>query len=288
MTLLTLWETLKTFWTSTVNTVLSFWVDWMAPALEFLLILLIVYRLLYFFRRTRAISVLWGLIVILLGLEAFSSILNFKVFNWILLNLWQTLALALIVIFQPELRRAIAQLGSYFSLFSHAHQQAQKEAIEEIVSAMIQMSIRRCGALIVIERRIGLAAIINNAVQLDAKINSLLLQSLFYPDSPLHDGAVIIQDGKIVAAHAILPLTQEEFYLPHGTRHRAALGISEETDAIALVVSEETGTISYACKGKLSHDVSEAELTEFLKREILEQKPAPQQEKEDDKAHGRI
>ena len=283
MTLTTLWDTLDTFWTTSV---IPFWVTWIAPPLEFLLILLIVYRLLYFFRRTRAISVLWGFIVILLGLGAVSNFLKLEVFRWILQSLWQLLALAMIVIFQPELRRAFAQLGSYFSLFSHAQQQAQKEAIEEIVSAMTQMSIRRCGALIVIERRIGLAAIINNAVQLDAKINSLLLQSLFYPESPLHDGAVIIQDGKIVAAHAILPLTQEEFYLAHGTRHRAALGISEETDAIALVVSEETGAVSYAYKGKMSHDVSEAKLTEFLKRKLLEPKPALQQEKEEGHDHG--
>ena len=179
MTLTTIWEPLKTFW---MNSVTPFWVTWIAPPLDFLLILLIVYRLLYFFRRTRAISVLWGFIVLLLGLGAVSNFLKLEVFQWILQSLWQLLALAMIVIFQPELRRAFAQLGSFFSVFSHAHQQAQKEAIEEIVSAMTQMSIARCGALIVIERRIGLAAIINNAVQLDAKINSLLLQSIFYPD----------------------------------------------------------------------------------------------------------
>ena len=122
------------------------------------------------------------------------------------------------------------------------------------------------------ERRIGLAAIVGNAVHLEAKISSLLLQSIFYPNSPLHDGAVIIQDGKITAAHAILPLTQEPDYSHFGTRHRAALGITEETDAVALVVSEETGTISYAYRGKLSRDVSKSKLTEFLKRKLLEQK----------------
>ena len=282
MTLTTIWEPLKTFW---ANSVTPFWVTWIAPPLEFLLILLIVYRLLYFFRRTRAISVLWGFIVLLLGLGAVSNFLKLEVFQWILHSLWQLLALSMIVIFQPELRRAFAQLGSYFSLFSHAHQQAQREAIEEIGNAMTQMSIARCGALIVIERKIGLAAIINNAVQLDAKINSLLLRSIFFPDSPLHDCAVIIQDGKIVAAHAVLPLTQEEFYLAHGTRHRAALGITEETDAIALVVSEETGAISYAYKGKMCHNVSEAKLTEFLKRKLLEQKTLKKSDKEKEEVH---
>ena len=250
----------------------SVWLHYLGPTLEFLLIFLIVYTLLYSFRRTRAISVLWGVIVILLGLRILADILKMEAFSWILQNLWQFLAIALIVIFQPELRRAFAQLGSILSPYTHARQIEQKEAIEEIVSALNQMSVRRCGALIVFERRIGLAAIIGNAVHLEAKINSLLLQSLFYPNSPLHDGAVIIQDGKIAAAHAILPLTQEPDYSNLGTRHRAALGITEETDAVALIVSEETGSISYAYKGKLTLDVSQGKLTEFLKRKLLEQK----------------
>ena len=261
----------------------NLWTGYLSPAVEFCLILITVYALLYFFRRTRAISVLWGFIVILLGLGFLAEALQLEVFQWILRNLWQLLATALIVIFQPELRRAFAQLGSIFSLQSHASQQERKEAIEEIVNALVQMSFRRCGALIVLERKIGLAAISSNAVQLDAKVNSLLLQSLFYPNSPLHDGAVIIQEKKIVAAHAILPLTQENSYRHLGTRHRAALGITEETDAIALVVSEETGSISYASKGKLVREVTEAKLLDFLKRKLLEQKH-PIQEKEDKNA----
>jgi len=257
----------------------NLWVGYLGPTVEFCLILFIIYILLFFFRRTRAISVLWGFIVILLGLGFLAGALKLEIFQWILRNLWQLLATALIVIFQPELRRAFAQLGSIFSLHAHATQQEQKEAIEEIVSAMTQMSFRRCGALIVFERKIGLAAISSNAVQLDAKINSLLLQSLFYPNSPLHDGAVIIQEGKIVAAHAILPLTQEMNYRHIGTRHRAALGITEETDAVALVVSEETGAISYAYRGKLTQDVTETRLMDFLKRKLLEHKSPDQPEK---------
>ena len=155
--------------------------------------------------------------------------------------------------------------------------------IEEIAAAVVQMSFSRCGALIVFERRIGLAAITGNAVQLDAKVNSLLLQSLFYPNSPLHDGAVIIQNGRVVAAHAILPLTQENNYRSLGTRHRAALGITEETDAVVVVVSEETGRISYALKGKLTENVSEDKLVDFLRRKLLDQKepePPMKQEKQ--------
>ena len=264
------------------------WLHYLAPTLEFFLIVLMVYTLLYFFRRTRAISVLWGVIVILLGLRILAGILKMEAFSWILQNLWQFLAMVLIVIFQPELRRAFAQLGSIFSPYTHARQIEQNEAIEEIVSALIQMSFRRCGALIVFERRIGLAAIVANAVHLDAKISSLLLQSIFYPNSPLHDGAVIIQDGKITAAHAILPLTPESSYRGLGTRHRAALGITEETDAVALVVSEETGTISYVYRGKLKRDVSESKLTEFLKRKLLEQKNLMVPDKEEEAADDSI
>ena len=261
----------------------EFWIEYGSPAAELILIFLAVFGLLYFFRRTRAISVLWGVLVILLILSLLAKLFGLEVFQWLLTNLWQLLSIALIVIFQEDLRRAFAQLGSMLAFLSpsaHAQQLEQKEAIEEIASAMTQMSFRRCGALIIMERRIGLAAIIANAVQLDAQANSLLLQSLFYPNSPLHDGAVIIRDGKIVAAHAILPLTQESVYFGIGTRHRAALGISEETDAIALVVSEETGAVSYAYKGKLKRDVSEAKLVEFLKRKLLVQKRSSQQENE--------
>ena len=257
--------------------------DIVCPYVEFCLLLLIIYSLLYLFRRTRAISVLWGVIVILLGLGFLAESLNMEVFQWLLRNLWMTLTTVLIVIFQPELRRAFAELGSLFSPYWRNRQREQKEMIEEIAAAVVQMSFSRCGALIVFERRIGLAAITGNAVQLDAKVNSLLLQSLFYPNSPLHDGAVIIQNGRVVAAHAILPLTQENNYRSLGTRHRAALGITEETDAVVVVVSEETGRISYALKGKLTENVSEDKLVDFLRRKLLDQKepePPMKQEKQ--------
>lgn len=262
----------------------EFWAGYGSLGAELLLIFVAVFGLLYFFRRTRAISVMWGVIVILLLLTLLANFFQLEVFKWLLVNLWQLLSIALIVIFQEELRRAFAQLGSilsFLSPFAHAQQLEQKEMIEAIANAMTQMSFRKCGALIVLERRIGLAVIINNAVQLDAKVNSLLLQSLFFPNSPLHDCAVIIRDGRIVAAHALLPLSKEAAKFDFGTRHRAALGISEETDAIALVVSEETGYVSYAYKGKLKRNVTELELIEFLNSKLLNQKDLSQTEKEE-------
>ena len=262
----------------------EFWAGYGSLGAELLLIFVAVFGLLYFFRRTRAISVMWGVIVILLLLTLLANFFQLEVFKWLLVNLWQLLSIALIVIFQEELRRAFAQLGSilsFLSPFAHAQQLEQKEMIEAIANAMTQMSFLKCGALIVLERRIGLAVIINNAVQLDAKVNSLLLQSLFFPNSPLHDCAVIIRDGRIVAAHALLPLSKEAAKFDFGTRHRAALGISEETDAIALVVSEETGYVSYAYKGKLKRNVTELELIEFLNSKLLNQKDLSQTEKEE-------
>lgn len=247
----------------------NFWITYINPPLEFCLILLVIYSILYFFRGTRAISALIGIVITLLLLLVLTISLKMEVFGWLLLNLWNVLAMAMIVIFQPELRRAFAQLGSQLTGRKGIR---RKEAIEEITSAVTQMSFRRCGALIIFEGKIGLAAIISNAVQMESKINSLLVQSLFYPNSPLHDGAVIIRENMIVAAHAILPLTQDTLYRHIGTRHRAAIGVTEETDAVAVVVSEESGMISAACNGQLTRSLSEAELLVYLKAKLLDRK----------------
>lgn len=159
--------------------------------------------------------------------------------NWILT--W--LPIGLFIIFQPEIRRAFAQLGS-FAIWKGKR---RREVIGELVAATGNMARRKCGALIVVERRIGMQTLIDDSVKLDIKVNAMVLESIFFPNSPLHDGAVIIRDDRIVAARAILPLTRvENISRRLGTRHRAALGISEDTDAVTIVVSEETGTISIA------------------------------------------
>ena len=257
---------MEIFLIAQTNILAQFW-DKVKGPVEFLLILGIIYSILYFLRGTKAISALIGC-GLFLALGGFlAEKLEMKFFSWMLGHLSQFIVIGIIVIFQPELRSILAKLGSQFSKFG---KKQQKETIEEIAGSVTQMSFRRCGALIVFERKIGLAAIVNNAVQLDTKINSLLVQSLFYPKSPLHDGAVIIRDDKIVAAHAILPLAMDTNYKNIGTRHRAAIGITEETDAVAVIVSEETGTISAACRGKLVRDLSEEELLLYLKRNLLD------------------
>ncbi|OGV56628.1 MAG: TIGR00159 family protein [Lentisphaerae bacterium GWF2_52_8] len=237
---------------------------YLKPALEIGILALLIYSVLYSLRGTRASNILAGIVIILIILTSTSDAVSFEVISWLLNNLWAMLGTALIVIFQPELRRAFAQLGS--NPFLH-YRIRKQEAINEVANAAINMSNMRIGALMVFEREIGMSSIIGSAIQLDIKLNSLIIESIFYPNSPLHDGAMIIKDDKIIAAHAILPLSQDEdsaLSNTLGTRHRAAIGITEETDAVALLVSEETGKISIAFKGRLKQDVKSEKLLRYL------------------------
>ena len=175
--------------------------------------------------------------------------------------------MVLVVLFQPELRRLLAQIGSY----TVWQGRRRREMIGEIVTAACNMAHRKCGALIVIERRIHLQGLVDDAVALDDKANSLLLESIFYPNAPLHDGAVIIRGDRIIAARAILPLTRSKEVSPQlGTRHRAALGISEDSDAVIVVVSEETGAISIAARGVLHRDLDGSGLRQMLVTLLVE------------------
>jgi diadenylate cyclase len=231
------------------------------PALEILILAFIIYKILYYLRGTRGANVLAGLVVGLLVLTVVSEVLRFEVISWLLNGLWTLLATAIIVIFQPELRRAFAQLGSA----PFQRKSRKKEAITEVVTAVLNMAKRKIGAIIVLERKIGMRAIVDDAVKLDIKLNSMIIESIFFPNSPLHDGAVIVKNDRIIAAHAILPLSRDEdFSKTLGTRHRAAVGITEETDAVALIVSEETGNISIACRGSIRRDVKADKLLRYL------------------------
>ena len=229
---------------------------------------MMVYYVLYFLRGTRGASVLAGLVIALIFLTVLTKSLRFDVLNWLLTNFWTILATALIVIFQPELRRAFAQLGSrYFSQQSDT----QRKTILETVTAVTKMSRSRTGALIVFERQIGLASIKNSAIQLEAKVSETLLLTIFFPNTPLHDGALIIRGDSIEAGHAILPLTQQPEYaaMNLGTRHRAAIGVTEETDAVAVIVSEETGSISVAMRGSLERNITPGQLNDILSKQLL-------------------
>lgn len=241
-------------------------IDWRC-LLEILILFLIVYSVLYYLRNTRGSMVMLGLLIGLNVLWPVADSFGLKIIRHMFEQLSGYLLLMLLIIFQPELRRALAQLGTLAS----TGRRRQKELVGEIVSATEDMARRKCGALIVIERKIRLQALIDDSISLNAKVNSLLLESIFYPNSALHDGAVIIREDRIVAARVILPLTRAENISRRlGTRHRAALGISEESDAVTVMVSEETGAISIAFRGVLHRDLSPAWLQELLLKLVMQ------------------
>ena len=217
------------------------------PLAEILLLAFVIYKILYYMRDTKGATVLAGLVTALLLLNWGAPRLHLDVISWLLEGFTGLLATAVIVIFQPELRRAFAQLGTLVSW----RKSRRREAIDELTAAVMELSRKKIGALIVFERKIGLQVLIDDAVKTDIKINSLVVESLFFPNSPLHDGAILIREDRIVAARVILPLSRQKVSRTMGTRHRAALGVTEETDAVVIVVSEETGLVSLCAGGVL-------------------------------------
>ena len=226
-------------------------------ALDIALVALLVYYVIALVRQTRANSVLKGLALVLI-MAWLSDVMQLSAFNWILRQVINTGVIMLVVLFQPELRRGLEKIGrsklSGAGLLESSHKIATAEHdADEIVHCMTNLSRRRVGALVVIQNKTGLNDIIATGTTLDAEISSALLENIFEPNTPLHDGAVIMRNGRVVAAACYLPLS-ENYSISRelGTRHRAAIGISETTDATVLVVSEETGVISVAREGKLT------------------------------------
>ena len=221
-------------------------------ALDIALVAVVVYRVLVMFRGTRAVQMLGGLACLVAGslmarrLELYST-------QWILDNFWSFWVIALVVLFQPELRRALARIGESRLFPSLGTSRAERaHVIDELVDAVESLTARRIGALVVVERSAGLRQYAELGVALDALVSADLLVSLFLPYSPLHDGAVFIRENRIVAAGCFLPLSRNlQIARSLGTRHRAALGITEETDAIAVSVSEETGRVTIAMGGHI-------------------------------------
>ncbi|HSS75795.1 MAG TPA: diadenylate cyclase CdaA [Thermoanaerobaculia bacterium] len=237
-------------------------------AVDILAVALIIYNLLLLIRGTRAVQMLLGLFF--LGLVYYGAILaELPTLQKILENLLIVLPFAIIVLFQQEIRRALVSFGRN-PLWGLAKQQKVVASFSEIVLAATTLSTRRTGALIVIERLHGLRNYIENGISIDAVVSYDLLINIFQPDTPLHDGAVIIQDDRIAAAACFLPLTPNpELSKEFGTRHRAALGLTEETDAVAVVVSEETGIISVAFDGAMIRDLDSHGLRNTLYEHLL-------------------
>jgi diadenylate cyclase len=221
-------------------------------ALDILLVAVLIYRVLTLFRGTRAVQITIGLAVLAAATMA-ARALELTSLGWLLDHFWSFWVVALIVVFQPELRRALAWVGQASALPRMLGDNAEgARVVHEVARAAESLAGRRIGALIVLERSTGLRQYAELGVALDALVSSDLLTSLFLPYSPLHDGAVFIQGGRVVAAGCFLPLSRNtQVGRALGTRHRAALGIAEETDAIAVVASEETGTLSIALAGRL-------------------------------------
>ncbi len=249
-----------------MDVIIEFFTDWRA-LLQMALLFCMVYLAMYHLRNTHGSLVMAGLLMFIGSLWCLARALDLDVISQLLEMILGSLFLMLMIIFQPELRRALARLGSLAIL----ENRRRKELINEVIAAVLVMAKRKCGALIVIECKGKLQQLIDDAVILDAKVNASMLESIFYPNSPLHDGAVIIRDDRIVAARVILPLSgSENISRRLGTRHRAALGIAEESDAVTVLVSEESGAISIGHDGKLYRDLSPEELHKMLDTLIVQ------------------
>jgi diadenylate cyclase len=237
--------------------------------LDILIVTVLIYQLLLLLRGTRAVQLVTGLGV-LFGVYAISRYLRLYTLQYLLQYLGVVIPFALLVIFQPELRRVLEQLGRGGVLVAGfaPHGLGREEAIRlvnDVARACRVLALRKIGALIVIERRTGLADFIETGIKVDGLVTVQLLINLFFPNSPLHDGAAIIRGNRVMAAGCLLPLSENPaISRTLGTRHRAGLGIAEQTDAIAIIVSEETGTISLAHDGELIRGLSEEELKASL------------------------
>lgn len=242
-------------------------------AIDIALVAYVIYKLIMVIRGTRAVQLVKGITVIL-AVWFLSGFLGLNTLQWIMQQAVTYGLLAIIIIFQPELRRALEQLGRgrLFQSSSTVAEEEVQETIEHIVKASHYMGKRRIGALISIERETGMNDYVETGIGMNARLTSELLINVFIPNTPLHDGAVILKNDVIVAAGCYLPLSENPFISKElGTRHRAALGVSEVTDAITLAVSEETGGISVTKNGELHRSLDEDALRKFLETELLKQ-----------------
>ena len=236
--------------------------------LDIFLVGYLFYIVLKLLRGTRAMPLVKGIVFLLIA-TALSSFLSLRAVHYILTSIGTYGVIMIIVIFQPELRRALEQMGSADIRKWFYFEQVDETFIDRVVSAVYKMSKAKTGALIVFERDMSLDVIMATGVAVDAKVSAELVENIFVPDTPLHDGAMIIRNGRIASASCILPITnREDLDREYGTRHRAAIGLSEQYDAIVVVVSEETGKVSLIINGKIIRGLKEDTLTKELKRRL--------------------
>lgn len=254
-----LWDTLEVYLWNVLHR------PGLADIADILVVAAIIYKLLMLTRDTRGSAVLKGL-VLLFVLVGISSLVGLTALNWLLTAVLNNGPVVLVILFQPEIRKALEEMGRGARIDlrrDDSHTDADK-LVEQIIRSLLNLSRRRVGALIVFEGKTGLQDIIENGIPLDSQISAGLLENIFEPNTPLHDGAVVIRGKRIMSAASFLTLTDASISHDLGTRHRAALGVSETTDATALIVSEETGIISMARGGKLVRHLDQKALRSIL------------------------
>ncbi|UZJ78843.1 diadenylate cyclase CdaA [Fictibacillus sp. KU28468] len=245
--------------------------SYISQIVDILLVTYVFYKLIMLIRGTKAVQLLKGIVVIVAVWLA-SSFFELRTMGWLMDKAITYGLLAIIIIFQPELRRALEQLGrgKLFSRSGLADEEEMGNSIDAIVKSTSYMAKRRIGAIISFERETGLTDYVETGIPIHSKLSSELLTNIFVPNTPLHDGAVILRQNEIVAAGCYLPLTESPFVSKElGTRHRAAIGVSEVTDAITVIVSEETGGISITKNGEIHRNLNEETLRALLNAELM-------------------
>ncbi len=238
-----------------------------ASALEVLLLAALIYYFMIFFRGTRGAAALTGFVFTLVVLMILTRLFHLDTLNWLIRKFSYYVPIAFLVLFQSEIRHALTELGK-----QHVFRPVgdDRVVIDNLIKTVLMLAERKIGALIGVERQVGLRTLVTSGTVLDSRLTPELLASIFFPHTPLHDGGVIIRDGRIMEAGCVFPISQQEAQgKKMGTRHRAALGLTEESDAVALVVSEETGTISVALGGNLARGLDEERLRRVLNRLLL-------------------
>lgn len=247
--------------------------DIIKSLIDIAIVAFIFYKILRLFRNTRAEQLLRGLLILVI-FSVLVSVLHLDMLSWLMEKLWILFAITIPIVFQPELRRVLEQLGrgQLFSLSFSGTTAAEPQIIAEVVTAAASLSHSRTGALIVWGRNTGINEYLESGTLIDSLVSSSLLINIFVPNTPLHDGAVVIRGGRLYKAACVLPLSSNPQLPPElGTRHRAALGISELSDALVVVVSEETGIISVADAGKLHRFKDARELDDHLRQALLKE-----------------
>ena len=243
---------------------IGFW-----DAIDILIVAYLIYQAINFVRRTNSKNVARGILILVLVL-ILSYLLGLTMLNFLLRRAMELGLIALVVLFQPELRRVLERVGSGFTSNRSISTPELETAISQVVQACVDMSASKTGALIIFERSVDLGSIMTTGTIVNADVTAELVKNLFYNKAPLHDGAVIIRNARIAAAGCVLPLTQSRNLSKElGMRHRAGIGLSEQSDAVVVIVSEETGAISFALDGTLKRHLNGASLTELLHQELI-------------------